>query len=245
MSPTERTCCLTLDEMKITPTLDYDRISDSFIGHVTLPEKEEKAEHALVFMLGGLTTRWKQTVAYFFTGASVKGDLFHDIILEIVYRAEQIGLKVAAVTSDMGSANQAMWRSFNIKMGRNINAQCSMSHPCDITRRLYFISDPPHAIKNLRNFFLTGQEIKISPDIVARFELKPDVVHVSVINELHDAGVDGLTLVSTAATDTNLQVLHIRCLTCIMYPYFNLHTLHRGGGGGLKMYPLICGYGKL
>jgi hypothetical protein len=85
MSPTERTCCLTLDEMKITPTRDYDRISDSFIGYVTLPEKEEKAEHAHVFMLGGLITRWKQTVPYCFTGVSVNGDLFHDIILEIVY----------------------------------------------------------------------------------------------------------------------------------------------------------------
>jgi hypothetical protein len=57
MNPQEKLCCLTMDEMSVKSSLDYDVKSDSFIGDVTLPHHEGIAKKALVYQLGGVSTR--------------------------------------------------------------------------------------------------------------------------------------------------------------------------------------------
>lgn len=64
----EKDCVLVLDEMFITEGINYDVASKTFIGEVTLPQHKGNATHGLVFMLGGISSRWKQVVAYYFTG---------------------------------------------------------------------------------------------------------------------------------------------------------------------------------
>ena len=64
----ERMCSVTLDEMAIERRIEYDSSSGKICGKVDLPEHSGEATHALVFMCSGITTRWKQTVAYYFTG---------------------------------------------------------------------------------------------------------------------------------------------------------------------------------
>jgi Transposase protein len=118
MNAQERECCLTLDEMSITASVDFDNRSGNLIGDVTLPGHTGIATHSLVFMLGGITTRWKQTVAYYFTGNSTDGSVFSTIVFEIIKRCHDIGINVAAVTSDMGSANRAMWKKLGIVCGK-------------------------------------------------------------------------------------------------------------------------------
>ena len=110
-------CCLTLDEMTVTSKMEYDVGSETMFGNVTLPHHTGVANHALVFVLGRIMTRWKQTVAYYFIGNSTDGTMFKDIALEIIQRAADIGLHVEAVASDMGSANGTMWRSFSVIVG--------------------------------------------------------------------------------------------------------------------------------
>lgn len=75
------------------------------MGNVTLTKQTETATHALVFMLGGITTRWKQTVAYHHTSNSTDEAVFKEIIFDIIQRAADISLHVEAVANDMGSAN--------------------------------------------------------------------------------------------------------------------------------------------
>jgi len=51
----------------------------------------------------------------YFTGNSTDGTVFFcRIITDIILCAKNIGLNVLAATSDMGSANRAMWKSFGI-----------------------------------------------------------------------------------------------------------------------------------
>jgi hypothetical protein len=79
--------CLTLDEMKISCKIEYDKGSDKYIGHVTLPDHNGTAERAIVFMLCGITVRWKQVVAFSFTGNSVNGAKIKAIVLDIIEAA--------------------------------------------------------------------------------------------------------------------------------------------------------------
>jgi hypothetical protein len=83
----------------------------------TLPENEGDATHVLVFMLGGISTRWKQTVSYYFTGDSVRGNVYEQIIVEIVKKTEALGMEVISLTFDMGSSNQGLWKMWNIGTG--------------------------------------------------------------------------------------------------------------------------------
>lgn len=68
MSSHEKNCAITLDEMAITSSNIFDPSSKQYIGDVTLPQHKGIAKNALVVMLGGITSRWKQTIAYHFTG---------------------------------------------------------------------------------------------------------------------------------------------------------------------------------
>lgn len=82
--PEERLCCLTLGEMSLTPSVEYDAGSGNLTGGVTLPQHDGPATHALVFMLGGITARGKQTVCYRYTRDSTDGAVIKDIILDII-----------------------------------------------------------------------------------------------------------------------------------------------------------------
>lgn len=69
-------CTLVLDEMSITAGSFYDSSTNTIIGNVTLPDHDVSviATHDLVFMLTGIGSRWKQVVAYYFTGNKVNGE---------------------------------------------------------------------------------------------------------------------------------------------------------------------------
>ena len=58
-------------------------------------------------MVGGITTHWKQTVAYYSTGNLTDGRVFSSIVLHVMKCCHDIGIKVAAVTSDIGSSDHS------------------------------------------------------------------------------------------------------------------------------------------
>ena len=110
MSFMERLTTITLDEMKIKEGYGYCPKTGHCYGKVTLPGHSGDATHALVFMMGGIRTHWKQAVGYWFTPDGVDGKEFHPILEDLIKRASDIGLHVISVTSDMGSSNQKMWK---------------------------------------------------------------------------------------------------------------------------------------
>lgn len=74
MKPQERDSVLMIDEVSLMLGIDFDSFSGNIIGYPTLRSaygqvQDRPASHALVFMLGGLTTRWEQCIGYF-TGES-------------------------------------------------------------------------------------------------------------------------------------------------------------------------------
>lgn len=107
-SQLDKHCIIALDEMSITPGRTLDQSNNTYVGYVTLTNAnncnaKEFATHALVIMLGGIGSRWKQVIAYYFTESSFEGSKLKEIICDIIDRVEKIGLYVHGVISDMGS----------------------------------------------------------------------------------------------------------------------------------------------
>ncbi|CAB4068248.1 unnamed protein product [Lepeophtheirus salmonis] len=71
MEDSNKYCGIVMDEMSIKATLEYD-VGDQLVrGYNTLkPSSDGLATHALIFALVGVKTRWKQVVAYHFTGST-------------------------------------------------------------------------------------------------------------------------------------------------------------------------------
>jgi hypothetical protein len=189
MKAEERECCLTLDEMSIAAGVDFDIRSGSFIGDVTLPGHSGAATHGLVFMLGGIATRWKQTVAYYYISNATDGSVLADIVVQIITRCHDIGLNVAAVTSDMGSSNRAMWKKLGVVSSKDTLVNC-FTHPCVAGNSVYVLADVPHLVKNLRNHLVNGQLITLPTHVVEQFSLPSAVVSVEPLRKLVDYQAD-------------------------------------------------------
>ncbi|XP_044019693.1 uncharacterized protein LOC122860105 [Aphidius gifuensis] len=129
-------------------TLDFE----GFVGlgnHTPTSQKGQIGDHALVFMFQPFRGTWVQTLGCFLSKGATPSDALKELTLECIAKLEDAGLLVDAVTTDGASWNRAMWTKFNI--GENHNF---CSHPCDDNRKLWFTSDFPHLIKNLRNRIL-------------------------------------------------------------------------------------------
>lgn len=148
----------------------------------------KEATHALVFMLGGIFTRWKIPVAFHFTPNNVNGALLKPIVDQLVQKAEGAGLYIHSITSDMGPVNLAMWREFgNIGYNRNLKLiRHYIPHPVDNNRKLFFIADAPHLLKNLRTSLLNNKIIELPTEFLKTHNLSYPVVKCEHVNELID-----------------------------------------------------------
>ncbi|XP_075748256.1 uncharacterized protein LOC142814162 [Rhipicephalus microplus] len=182
MENVEKDCVIFLDEMEIVQGFELDRAEDTFLGGVTLPPKpQQPANHALVFMLGGLNQRWKQIIAYELTGRTIDGCLLKNYVLEQVQLCSQISLNVRVVTSDMGSANRAMWREFGFSSHKDSSTVCSIRHPCMHGKELFFMADPAHVLQNFRGQLLNAKVCTLSEATVAKNSLPSTEVNVEYV----------------------------------------------------------------
>ncbi|XP_064475681.1 uncharacterized protein LOC135389575 [Ornithodoros turicata] len=147
MSPEEHHATLMLDEIQLSPGLVYDPSSGSVLGSPTIPLADGTlpantlATHGLVFMLGGISTRWKQTIAYHLSGNSFHAQTAKDFIVHIIKECEAIFLKVDVIVTDMGGGNQGLLKLFGIIVGKHSKRRTWCPHPCDSTRKLHFMAD--------------------------------------------------------------------------------------------------------
>ena len=154
------------------------------MGHVTLPGHEGNATKALVIMLAGVCTRWKQTVGYWFTSNSCDGKVFCSIINDIIAESHKIGLHVITVTNDMGGSNLAMWKHFGVKIGKNSEWKTTISHPSLPDEELYFIADDPHLVKNIKAALCNGNDFLIPGEFVSKHDLPSFTATIDHIKQL-------------------------------------------------------------
>ena len=183
-------CVLSLDEVQVRKCIQYDKGLNSFIGYVSeeiYPKQlndptHQLATHVLVFMIRGISMRWKQVIGYFFTGDSVTGPTLWSLVKKTIILLGDKNMHVRAVVSDMGAANQAMWANAGITCTK-FALRNSIEHPCNSDERLVFLADVPHLLKNIRNSLLVNN-IVLPDDIVTKFGLPSNLVSFEPVKEL-------------------------------------------------------------
>lgn len=188
LHPQEKLCSLLLDEVQTGKSVEYDPSLKRFVGYIS-PEfatpSDNIASHVLCYMVKGMTTKWKQLVAYFYTGTSVNGEKLWDVTKNIIVELGKRGFIVNVVVSDMGSSNQGMWKAAGVISNRDV-VKCKIPHPCFGQYQLHFMADVPHLLKNIRSAFLKHKMV-LPAEIVAKMNLptpQVDSSHVTaLINE--------------------------------------------------------------
>lgn len=83
MEPQERHATWMLEEIQLTPGLVFDNSWGALLGAPVLPLADLPssllATHKLVFVMGGVRSGWKQTVAYRPTGNSFHAEPVKDL----------------------------------------------------------------------------------------------------------------------------------------------------------------------
>lgn len=151
----DRVVALLLDEIQLREAVEYDPSLCKLTGYVTLPitSQEKTATHALVTMIRGVSSPWKQVLSWHLTGSSIPGKELQGHVFEIINAVECAGIHVIALVSDMGSNNIALWNSMGIKISKNA-MQHFVPHPARQNSKLYVVADPPHLLKCIRNNLL-------------------------------------------------------------------------------------------
>ncbi|KAL1447013.1 hypothetical protein MTO96_044416 [Rhipicephalus appendiculatus] len=156
----------------------------TLLGTTTLPESNQLTNHALVFMVGAINSRWKQVIAYHFTGAYVPGDILKDFVFKLVKLCEEISLCVWCVTCDMGSSHRAMGRALNLSNSRNSVTVCSVPHPCDKEKELFFLPDPAHVLKNIRGHLVRNDVMQLDEETLSIHDLPSAGISISHVQEI-------------------------------------------------------------
>ena len=152
MDQRDRYVALISDEMSLKMSLTYNHGLDKIEGFEDFGENNNSlyvSDHALVFMVHGLLSKWKQPIAYFLTAGTVTSEKLQELTRMCINRVEQIGLNVKVLICDQGSNN----RCFLQKLERVTIERPYISVN---EKKIFVIYDPPHLLKNIHNNFLKG-----------------------------------------------------------------------------------------
>ena len=162
---------LTLDEMHVKEGLFFDKHTGVLVGYSDLGEinnilsdyeKQLSASHStqrpmaklmLVFMVRGLFTSLKFPYVQFPAASTKGGDIF-PLVRQAIKHLTCLGLHVMTITCDGASDNRRMFAMFNDKSALSYKTNNVYSED---SSQIFFISDPPHLIKTIRNCFSRGK----------------------------------------------------------------------------------------
>lgn len=164
---------ITLDEMYIREGLLFDKHSGALIGFADLEnvnnllaEYEQQHESSndsfcqrpiakcmVVFMIRGLFSSLQYVYAQF-PAVSTKGHQLFVLLWKVIGRLTRLGFEVLAVTCDGAKNNRKMF-SMLVPLGQ-LPYKTTNIHQ-STQRTIYFICDPPHVLKTIRNCFARGK----------------------------------------------------------------------------------------
>ena len=149
MNTEKKDCCLVLDAMAIRKQVQWEPANNQYSGFADygpLQAPKIVVSEALVFLLVGLRSHWKQPIGYFLTdkaNATVQAELINMALV----KASSAGLKVWCVTSDGTTANITTFRKLGCRFGYSYNTiSTKFKHPVT-GEDVFVILDPCHMPK--------------------------------------------------------------------------------------------------
>ena len=159
----QRYVVLSFDEMKIQSKLVFDKRSNELIGFVDLGDEHvnealasgnELATHALAFLVRGVATDLKYTLAYFLTKDVTSYQLMSLFWKAVCVLEVACNLWICATVSDGASPNRRCYELHagvsdnQVKPDEIVHSTINLFCP---SRKIYFFSDAPHLVKTARN----------------------------------------------------------------------------------------------
>lgn len=185
MDEADLDCGIVFDEMSIEEARSYCIPSGKFYGNVTTEKHTALASHALVFMLVGIKSRWKQIVAFHFTGNSISEKVLKDILWNLIFKIEAIGCKVHFVTSDCAPSNKKFWNDIGLKFHKtDVLNSAPVTHPIDSTRTLEVMPDAVHVFKSAVQGWVNNEVLYLPPEVVAANGLCSAEVNINHLADL-------------------------------------------------------------
>ena len=151
---------LLIDEMYVKEGLVYNKTTGTLVGFIDLgdinnllhesasSERRPIAKTVAVFMVRGVFSDLEFPYAVF-PAVSLSGSDLYSLMWEAIGRLTMNGYRVHAVTADGAKPNRKLF-SLHVPKSKRLpfkveNVFSPERHP------IYFISDPPHLIKTIRN----------------------------------------------------------------------------------------------
>ncbi|KAF0687718.1 Uncharacterized protein FWK35_00039375, partial [Aphis craccivora] len=151
-----RDCNLVLDAMSIKKQVIWDKKAHKFIGYcdfggqLNIEGSETAATEALVFMLVGLTGKWKIPVGYVFQN-KLNAMCQAQLVKAVLTLAHNSGLRVWGVTFDGAVTNFSTFKILGCELSNNVeNCKPWIKHPVD-NSQVFIIPDACHMLKLARN----------------------------------------------------------------------------------------------
>lgn len=144
-----RIVVLTFDAMAIDQRLDLCVAKDEVDGFIDLGldlgRQPVVATNVLVFMVRCITTKWKQTIGYFFTGPSLQWTKTRELVMAALKYCSDVGLTVLGVICDQESSQTRLWRELGV-------TPSNPGFKDPVTGDFVFVlPDPVHLLKSIRN----------------------------------------------------------------------------------------------
>ena len=146
----DRRVVISFDEMQLRAKLTYLRGEDRVEGFEdfgSFGRTGRFADHALVFMVRGISSRWKQPIGYFHSAGTTPASVLEQLLVACIRKARQANLEVISTVCDMGKANQELYKK---RLG------VTEENPVFSVDGVPVVAmyDPPHLIKCIRNCLL-------------------------------------------------------------------------------------------
>ena len=146
MSDAAKVCTISMDEISLKMSLQYDSTRDQVVGVEDFGNGNRTnhlATSAVVFMARGLTSNWKQPLGYYLVHESCSSSMLKTKLFEIISQVTSIGLNVCAVISDLDSNFQKLLKEMDI-------TPTTPWFMCN-GKKIFYLFDTPHLIKAVRN----------------------------------------------------------------------------------------------
>ncbi|CAI6351086.1 unnamed protein product [Macrosiphum euphorbiae] len=199
----DKFCVILFDEVSLEAQLHYDHNVGNIMGFEDngLGRTQNFADHSLVFMIKGITKKYKQPMSYTFCQSSTNKHDLANQIRKVIQAVTSVGLKVVATICDQGTSNSAAIRvlhnytkEYYLRRNENNYDDNFYEIQCGDERvKVIHLYDSPHLIKGIRNNLLNknlvctinGERKEARwQDIIDLYELDNNIQEVRMLPRL-------------------------------------------------------------